>query len=380
MHPALLFGLLASSSLVQAAPAYKCKSFFVPVKVSNISLIELPFPEFKNSYQSVSFCNSAIERDAPVPAVKINPTPLTKTFDISVEYCTPTNKTSKANTLQLLSHGLGFDKSYWDFRLTPQETQYSWIDAALKAGYSTLSYDRLGCGKSPKADPYNVIQAQVELALLAELTGAVREGKIPGVPRPTHLVSVGHSWGSELVNALANVAPQLSDALVLTGYSHNLTYTSFFASASTFRLASENQPARFAGLSSGYITWSDKYANQFSFLEYPYFDPAVLEYAEAHKYPLTVGEFVSQGVFNFSAPSFTGPVLYYAAEKDLIFCGSNCTGSDFLGPTSSAVTAFGESKGVEVYIQPNTGHGLNLHYNATAGYNVVNSWLATNGF
>ena len=31
------------------------------------------------------------------------------------------------------------------------------------------------------------------------------------------------------------------------------------------------------------------------------------------------------------------------------------------------------------YIQPNTGHGLNLHYNQTGGYSYIQNWLSTNG-
>jgi len=30
-------------------------------------------------------------------------------------------------------------------------------------------------------------------------------------------------------------------------------------------------------------------------------------------------------------------------------------------------------------IQPNTGHGLNLHYNATGGYDVINTFLNSKG-
>jgi hypothetical protein len=29
------------------------------------------------------------------------------------------------------------------------------------------------------------------------------------------------------------------------------------------------------------------------------------------------------------------------------------------------------------YVQPNTGHGINLHYNSTAAYRVWNNFLGT---
>lgn len=37
------------------------------------------------------------------------------------------------------------------------------------------------------------------------------------------------------------------------------------------------------------------------------------------------------------------------------------------------------AKTFEAYIQPNTGHGINLHYNATGAYNVIQSFLSSNG-
>ncbi len=33
----------------------------------------------------------------------------------------------------------------------------------------------------------------------------------------------------------------------------------------------------------------------------------------------------------------------------------------------------------EAYVQPNTGHGINLHYNATGAYDVIEEFLAAHG-
>ena len=376
---ALLASLLLASSSVFAAPSYTCKSFFVPVTISNVTTVVPPFPyPFPDGYAAVAFANAATYRDPPT--ITPNLTAVSGTFNISVDYCTPTKPGPKAQTIQLLTHGLGFDKKYWDFRLpsTPADTQYSYIAAALAAGYSTLSWDRLGCGLSPVVDPYTVLQAPVELAVLATLTGLVRAGAVPQVPAPKKVIHVGHSWGSLLSNALVAVKPELSDGVVLTGYSHIFSYEVFFIASANFHLASENQPGRFGGRSSGYLTWGDKYANQYSFLQYPYFDPAVLEYAEANKFPFTVGEFISQGALSYEAENFTGPVLYLAAQHDLIFCQSDCVG--IMGPSSSVVTAFGKSSDLEVYIQPNVGHGINLHKNATGAYQVIQNWTAKHSF
>lgn len=67
-----------------------------------------------------------------------------------------------------------------------------------------------------------------------------------------------------------------------------------------------------------------------------------------------------------------------AGDSDLIFCGADChgvvDGSDSVSPlVFSAATPF------KTYIQPNTGHGMNLHKNATGWFDVVFDFLQTNG-
>jgi pimeloyl-ACP methyl ester carboxylesterase len=208
--------------------------------------------------------------------------------------------------VQLLTHGLGFDRSYWDL----DGDEYNYISAATGAGYSTFSYDRLGNGASTIADPYTTVQTVVELAILTELTTLLRAGTISSsIPIPKKVVHVGHSYGSLLSNGMAAKYPDLSDGIVLTGYSLNTTWQLWFEISTSFHLASENQPSRFGNLSSGYLTWGDKYYNQYSFLKYPYFDPKVLDQAEAGKQPFTLGELLTFPLVPFLAPKFAKPVL-----------------------------------------------------------------------
>ena len=76
---------------------------------------------------------------------------LEKTFNISAQYCEPDSGSS--DTIQLLTHGVGFDKTYWD--LEYGSYNYSYVNMALDAGYSTLAIDRLGIGNSSHGDPFN---------------------------------------------------------------------------------------------------------------------------------------------------------------------------------------------------------------------------------
>ncbi|QDS75304.1 hypothetical protein FKW77_001367 [Venturia effusa] len=369
----LFIPVLCVAAAVPSKP--NCFDLDVPVHVESQSY-PLLVPVFKNGYEATEFVLQATKRDVNPDSSALlgKPVNVSTIFSIGATYCTPSQPSTKSSTLQLLSHGLGFDRSYWDL-----DGDLNYIAAATSAGYSTFSYDRLGNGASTIADPYNTVQTVIELAILTEITSLLRNGNVSKrIPIPKKIVHVGQSYGSSITNALAATSPEISDAIVLTGYSLNATYEPWFLRASAFHLASENQPERFSGLSSGYLTWGDKFTNQYGFLKYPYFDPKVLDKAEAGKFPFTLGEILTGGLIPVAAPGFEKPVLLMAADADLIFCGSDCYGV-VDGPYAANAKVFSAAKPLKTYIQPNTGHGMNLHFNATGWYGVVQDFLAENG-
>ena len=64
------------------------------------------------------------------------PQTISGTFKIAVTLCVPKDlKGGNLKTLQILNHGLGSDKNYWD--IAPG---YSYVDTMAKAGYATLNY------------------------------------------------------------------------------------------------------------------------------------------------------------------------------------------------------------------------------------------------
>ena len=97
------------------------------------------------------------------------------TFDISVQLCVPPNGMKNIH-LQIASHGFAFDKRYWDAAVNPSE--YSYVDATLAAGYSILTYDRLGTGLSDKPDGDTIVQAPLELEILPGFTQMARSGDL----------------------------------------------------------------------------------------------------------------------------------------------------------------------------------------------------------
>lgn len=70
-------------------------------------------------------------------------------------------------------------------------------------------------------------------------------------------------------------------------------------------------------------------------------------------------------------------------DADLPYCGSNClaTGGNATSIPATVKRNFPSvaDSNFSTVIQPNTGHGINLHYNATGAYNVLNNFLNSKG-
>lgn len=131
---------------------------------------------------------------------------------------------------------------------------------------------------------------------------------------------------------------------------------------------------------SGYLTHSDLTANQFVFLRYGAYDIGLGVITEQTKQPVTIGELLTAGGSPSSSP-FTGPVIVFTGEYDEPFCGLDCFATGGVAPSIPAEVAevFPNAKAFEAYIQPGTGHGINAHYNSSAGNAYVQQWLAANG-
>ena len=323
---------------------------------------------------------------------------------------------------------------------------YSYVNSALAAGYSTLAIDRLGIGNSSHGDPFNEIQAQAEVEALNEITKKLRSGSIPEIKTPyKKVIHVGHSFGSVQSYWLSALYPNNTDGLVLTGFSVATQFLAYFAAGNDFHSARLNQPFRLGNASnaavyklatqygldmnivsgltkvlngagvdltsqdvwdivattavgdvitgynetapplnypSGYFANGDLNTLQYLFLWPGNYDVGLAVVGEQTKQPVTTGELLTIGSSPMSSP-FTGPVLVITGEHDVPFCGGNCYGQ-IMGQNLSDIPSgtkmvFPNALKFAAHIQPNTGHGLNLHYNATAGYQVIQNYLASSG-
>ena len=137
--------------------------------------------------------------------------------------------------------------------------------------------------------------------------------------------------------------PNISDGIVLTGFSMNSSFVGYFGAGANFVQANLNQPFRFGNVSlasaqsllsmyglqdataglapsqslnypTGYLTNANINSQQYLFFLPGYFDQGILEAGEATKQPVTPGELLTLG----SAPTmnaFAGPVLVITGSK-----------------------------------------------------------------
>ena len=83
-------------------------------------------------------------------------------------------------------------------------------------------------------------------------------------------------------------------------------------------------------------------------------------------------------------PSSMQSTDYHLTEHDVPYCGGDClaTGNPALASIPAGVQMnFPDlaASNFEAYVQPNTGHGINLHYNSTGAYDVIEEFLSAHG-
>ena len=190
----------------------------------------------------------------------------------------------------------------------------------------------------------------------------LRNGTFPGVNHAfSKVIHVGHSFGSAQTYALVNLYPDISDGIVLTGFSLNGSFVGYFSAGADFVLANLNQPFRFgnasfaageailnslqsalkinyeqesalgqaygltdyfAGLETkqkvqycnGYLANKDVDTNQFLFFLPGHFDQGALFAGESTKQPVTLGELLTLGSIPMKN-AYNGPVLVFTGCK-----------------------------------------------------------------
>lgn len=236
---------------------------------------------------------------------------VTGTYKLATTYCEPDD--GPGEVLQLMTHGVAFDRQYWDVPL--QHGKYSYVERAVdEHGYSTLTWDRLGVGESSRADTISELQMALEVEALRVLTNMAAEGKIDGVGHAyDSIVHVGHSFGSGMTYNLVSQNPGISKGIVLTGFSHVSNFSPLFIMGT--ELVPVSQTLQAWHYPPGYVGSAGRTGVHNGFFGTDDFDPHVLTWTTTVVTPHGPGEFLSIGLGAGALSEFEGPVMIITGGK-----------------------------------------------------------------
>lgn len=167
-----------------------CVSGFVSVSANTTNNLKFNYALPANQSQLTETLLEVVTSGSPfTKEIMDGKATVAGTYSIGATLCTPANDT-KPKGVQLLSHGIGFDRHYWDFA-----PGYSYVDVAVENGYAAFFYDRLGVGVSEKPNAISVVQAPLEVEIAHNLACMLRNGSYSNDTFET-VVGVGHSFGS----------------------------------------------------------------------------------------------------------------------------------------------------------------------------------------
>ncbi|PHH77390.1 hypothetical protein CDD80_667 [Ophiocordyceps camponoti-rufipedis] len=329
----------------------------------------------------VGIVDLILDATVAIPVIQPTQTTQTKTYRLAATYCSPDSGPGKA--LQILTHGLGFDKAYWDWDAGPSNGghRYSYVDHALSRGYATLSWDRVGFSGSSRGDPIDEIQLFLELDALAALTNWVRRGGLPGGQhQSSKIVLVGHSFGSALTTMVASQYPGLADGIVLTGFSQVYNFLPTYILASDF-ISVRSRPW-LSSYPEGYVVSQSAVGVQTDYFGPHNFDPVIMYQATARRVPIALGELMTLAVL-YGPSILQLTVEANVIDRDLPFCGGNCSSTAIINNMApnileAARPNFASASVFETNIVPRAGHALNLEFSASLTYDVILDFIDRN--
>ncbi|EPE09769.1 alpha beta-hydrolase [Ophiostoma piceae UAMH 11346] len=349
-----------------------CHDFFIQLEVTS---------QNRQFSEAVLTNTSSVGKE--LGALKASGAPyvsVTRNISVSARYCEPEIKVlGREKAIQVLVHGITYDKEYWS-ALDYQPGNYSWVDFASKNGYATLAIDRPGNGKSSIINPFTEAQIPFYAAMLKDIADGLRSKK--WIPRCfDKLVYIGHSLGSAIGTAVATSYPDSYDAVVLTGFSKEVSGVLIpfgkVVPASTFA-------PRFANLSTGYVvTSSEDGRAEFMYGAIGTYDPAIIKLDYNQQGVAALGELAT--ITSSVASNYTGPVAVVTGQQDVAFCYANATVLGDCGQGNTSLPAqvqslFPNASTFDYYIPTEAGHDLNYHYDAHATFTYVHDWLRSNLF
>lgn len=297
---------------------------------------------------------------------------------VYVELCTATtNSSSYDQSVELLVPGMTYDHNYWDF--PGFGGKYSYVRHANASGHATLSYDRMGTGKSSHP-PSFLVGANSNSWVAHQLVQKLRNGEIGttgSAPKFESVIATGHSYGSGFVWLEASKYKDV-DAVILSGLTHYLRYDTIIQKVLPSLIPAPLDP-KFAGTTVDMSNLTTRPGTRYQDYFFPgKVDKAVVEQDERLKQTITAAEAAQIPPIYGVNLDIRVPVLLAGGGKDSLFCGSevyDCTNATemvnaekpHLGP---------QVPSVDGYVEADSGHSMNLSVNAEEWFAKANEWVS----
>jgi pimeloyl-ACP methyl ester carboxylesterase len=303
----------------------------------------------------------AAAAETPATACKNVAVPVTaagQAATITGTLCAPPG----ATTVQILVHGWSYARYYWDLPYEPDT--YSYVRAANKRGYATLSIDRLGDGQS--THPLSAFDNfYADVSTVHQVITALRDGRF-GTPFGK-VIEVGHSLGGIVTMTEAGLYKDV-DAIMPTGIAHSLNYVNVLSKIIADDYPSSLDPKFTAtGLDPAYLTSYPGTRGGFYLGTTTSTDPGAIAKDEQLKETGNLVELATLAAYNVLNVDRTLdiPVLAVVGQHDPFICG-------LLGPSCSDSQAladferpfYGPHATVVADVVPNTAHDLQLEKSA----------------
>jgi alpha-beta hydrolase superfamily lysophospholipase len=306
--------------------------------------------------------------DVHIPASLFPGTP--KSYSIYGKLCTPRKP---ATTLQILVHGMTYNRTYWN--VPGFGPKYSYEYPMNKNGYATLAIDRVGSGQS--SHPLGaLVDADTGATALHDVVSFARSSKLPGGPYKK-VVLVGHSYGT-VVSMIEQTTYHDVDGLVLTGVMHLLNALQMTNIATHMVPASLNGRLwSQVGIDSTYLTTAP--GAQRSLFFSPHSDPKMVRHWEGNKQTGTVTELATFAprLVDGTTARINVPTLLAMGSADPFWCTGthleNCRTDKVL--YNSERPFYSREAQLQTYVLPGSGHDINLEGNSEEWYNRAEKWF-----
>ncbi len=287
-------------------------------------------------------------------------------YNLAGQLCSMQGFDSKP--LQVLVSGSGYGSAYWDFPYQPDT--YSYMRAALRAGYAVFNFDRLGMGNSDHPPG---------ISLDVDTQGYVLSQAITALAANHEFASItvlGHSFGSVTALAQALNFPGQIDGIVLTGYAHNVNPEFGPSMGKSIEVAAFGGP--FVGdiFDPMYVV-SKAGTRGEAFYTLDNTEPEVVQTDDLTRQTTAAGELISMSTyFADQSKELRVPVFMLLGEDDFVVCGGDLDCSDYDAVLANEQPLFPPEACFELVVLEDTNHNANLHKNAPEAFALMLDWVA----